>query len=55
MAAEPIRQRIEDFINDCAHCIDDDRLEEWPEYFTGSCKYQIIDRENHAKGRVVGS
>ncbi len=54
MAADTIRQRIEDFIHDYAHCIDDDRLEEWPDYFTDSCRYQIIDRENHARGSVVG-
>lgn len=54
MSNEPIRQRIEDFIHDYAHCIDDDRLEEWPDYFTESCRYQIIDRENHARGSVVG-
>lgn len=54
MAAETIRQRIEDFIHDYAHCIDDDRLEDWPGFFTESCRYQIIDRENHARGSVVG-
>lgn len=54
MAADTIRQRIEDFIHDYAHCIDDDRLEDWPEFFTESCRYQIIDRENYARGSVVG-
>jgi anthranilate 1,2-dioxygenase small subunit len=54
MTANAIRQRIEDFIHDYAHCIDDDRLEEWPEFFTESCRYQIIDRENHGRGSVVG-
>lgn len=29
-----------------AHCIDDDRLERWPEFFTEDCEYQIIPREN---------
>jgi anthranilate 1,2-dioxygenase small subunit len=54
MAADTIRQRIEDFIHDYAHCIDDDRLEEWPGYFVEDCRYQIIDRENHARGSLVG-
>ncbi len=49
-----IRRRIEDFIHDCAHCIDDDRLEDWPSLFTEDCRYQIIDRESHAKGMPVG-
>ncbi|WP_043110183.1 aromatic-ring-hydroxylating dioxygenase subunit beta [Polycyclovorans algicola] len=29
-----------------AHCIDDDQLEQWPEFFTEDCEYQIIPREN---------
>jgi anthranilate 1,2-dioxygenase small subunit len=54
MADAAIRQRIEDFIHDYAHCIDDDRLEQWPDFFTESCRYLIIDRENYARGSVVG-
>ncbi len=49
-----MRQRIEDFIHDCAHCIDDDRLEEWPSYFTEDCRYIIIDRESHERALPVG-
>ncbi len=48
------RQRIEDFIHDCAHCIDDDRLEEWPSYFTEDCRYTIIDRESYERAMPVG-
>jgi anthranilate 1,2-dioxygenase small subunit len=29
-----------------AHCIDDDRLELWPDFFTEDCEYRIIPREN---------
>lgn len=29
-----------------AHCIDDDQLELWPDYFTEVCEYRIIPREN---------
>jgi anthranilate 1,2-dioxygenase small subunit len=54
MDAETARRRIEDLNHDYAHCIDDDRLEEWPAFFTADCRYLIIDRENHALGRPVG-
>ena len=37
---------IVDLEHDYAHCIDDDRLEAWPEYFIEECSYQIIPREN---------
>ncbi len=54
MDATTPRRRIEDFIHDCAHCIDDDRLEEWPDFFTDDCFYQVISRENHAAGMAAG-
>ncbi|HXQ51726.1 MAG TPA: aromatic-ring-hydroxylating dioxygenase subunit beta [Stellaceae bacterium] len=37
-----------------AACIDDDRLEEWPNFFAPSCRYQIISRENYDKGHPIG-
>ena len=54
MTDPTLRQRIEDFILDCAHCIDDDRLEDWPGYFTEDCRYTIIDRDSFARGLPVG-
>jgi anthranilate 1,2-dioxygenase small subunit len=33
-----------------AHCIDDDRIEEWPGLFTDPCLYRITTRDNHARG-----
>jgi len=52
--AENIRRAIEDLIYDCAHAIDDDRLEDWPKFFTADCHYEIIARENYARGHTVG-
>jgi anthranilate 1,2-dioxygenase small subunit len=34
--------------------IDEDRLEEWPGYFSESCRYHIISAENYAKGLPIG-
>jgi 3-phenylpropionate/cinnamic acid dioxygenase small subunit len=34
--------------------IDDDRLEEWPDFFTDDCFYNITTYENHAKGLQAG-
>ena len=34
--------------------IDDDRLEDWPGYFTEICRYQIISSENYEKGMPIG-
>ena len=37
-----------------AAAIDDDRLEEWPDFFAATCRYQIITRENYEKKLPVG-
>ena len=49
-----VRRKIEDLIANYAHAVDDDRLEEWPDFFTEDCSYRIINRQNYAKGRRVG-
>ena len=45
-----IRRGVEDLIAAYADCIDDDRLEEWPDYFVEDCHYLITDRESHREG-----
>jgi anthranilate 1,2-dioxygenase small subunit len=35
-------------------CIDDDRLEEWPDFFVDNCRYLITDRESHEAGLKHG-
>ena len=47
-------RRIDDFLAGYVHCIDDDRLEEWPDFFADPCLYKIISRENHERGLPVG-
>ena len=54
MPNDEARRRIEDLIHDYAHCIDDDRLEEWPDFFTADCFYQVISRADHARDMPVG-
>ncbi|MBC7778645.1 MAG: hypothetical protein H7125_00935, partial [Proteobacteria bacterium] len=39
---------------DCAGAIDDDRLEDWPGYFTEDCIYRVETREGRANGWLVG-
>jgi anthranilate 1,2-dioxygenase small subunit len=47
-------RRIEDFLTRYIHCIDDGRLEQWPEFFAERCLYKIISRENHDRGLPLG-
>jgi anthranilate 1,2-dioxygenase small subunit len=45
-----LKSEVEDLLNAYAQCIDDDKLENWPDFFTDSCLYRIIPRENHEVG-----
>lgn len=49
-----VREQIADLLWDCADAIDDDRLEEWPGYFTEDAVYQIIPRHSFDAGLPVG-
>lgn len=42
-----LRLRIDALMADYVHCIDEDRLEEWPEFFTDDARYRVTSRENH--------
>jgi len=37
-----------------AKCIDDDRLEAWPEFFLDDCLYKITTADNHRQGLAAG-
>src|SRR5256712_12857622 len=39
---------------DYARAIDDDRLEDWPGFFTEKCLYKITSADNHRSGLEVG-
>ncbi len=47
------RLRIEELFADYVQTIDDDRLEDWPGFFTEDGVYRIVTRENHAQGLPV--
>jgi anthranilate 1,2-dioxygenase small subunit len=49
-----IVQRVEQLQMDYANCIDEERYQEWPEFFTEQCLYRIISRDNHRKGMTFG-
>ena len=39
---------------DYARTIDDDRLEDWPDFFVERCVYKITSAENHRRGYEIG-
>src|SRR5215469_2621255 len=53
MARDPFRL-IAHAQADYARCIDDDRLEAWPDFFSESCIYKITTAENLREGLEAG-
>ena len=39
---------------DCAGAIDDDSLEDWPDFFTEDCLYRVETREGRVNGWQIG-
>ena len=54
LAAVLRRLDIERLYADYAHCLDEDRLEEWPEFFTDDCAYRVTSAENFEAGLPLG-
>ena len=50
MDDQAIRLGIQELNAAYADCIDDDRLEEWPDFFVDKCHYLITSRESHEAG-----
>jgi 3-phenylpropionate/cinnamic acid dioxygenase small subunit len=47
-------ERVAQLNADYARAIDDDRLEDWPGFFTEPCLYTITTAENHRLGLPAG-
>ena len=47
-------ERVAQLNADYARAIDDDRLEDWPGFFTEPCLYTITTAENHRRGLPAG-
>jgi anthranilate 1,2-dioxygenase small subunit len=41
-----IKAEAEELISSYVHCLDDDRIEEWPEFFAEDGVYKIVGRDN---------
>ena len=48
------RLQLESLYADYATCLDADRLEEWPEFFTEDCHYRVTSAENYEAGLPLG-
>jgi 3-phenylpropionate/cinnamic acid dioxygenase small subunit len=50
LSAGELRLELEDLYAGYAACLDEERFEDWPGYFTDPCLYKIIPRENFERG-----
>jgi anthranilate 1,2-dioxygenase small subunit len=48
------RLEIDALYADYAHCLDNDELEAWPDFFVEDCYYRITSAENFAAGLPIG-
>ena len=48
------RAEIDALYADYAHCLDNDELEAWPEFFTEDCHYRITSAENYEAEMPIG-
>ena len=48
------RLEFEALYTDYAHCLDNDALENWPNFFVEDCYYRITSAENFEAGMPIG-
>jgi anthranilate 1,2-dioxygenase small subunit len=49
-----LEARVLRLLSDYTHCIDDERYEEWPEFFCDPCIYRITTRAALKRGYLAG-
>ena len=55
MTDREAKWEVEDLLDRYAQCLDEERLEDWPEFFTDTSVYRIIPRENLDRGFALAS
>ena len=55
MSRRDLRLDLEDLYADYVACLDEERFEEWPEFFTDNAIYRIMPRENFARGLPIAT
>jgi len=46
--------KVQDLLARYVQALDDDRLEEWPNFFTDTCRYLVTTADNIAQGLPLG-
>lgn len=55
MDARELRLELEQLYADYVGCLDEERFEDWPQFFTEDCIYRIVPRENFERGLPIAT
>lgn len=55
MSAGDLRLELEALYADYVACLDEERFEDWPEFFTDDCLYRIVPRDNFERGLPIAT
>jgi 3-phenylpropionate/cinnamic acid dioxygenase small subunit len=55
LSRRDLRLVLEEFYADYVACLDEERFEDWPEFFTDDAVYRIIPRENFDRGLPIAT
>jgi len=55
MSMRDLRLELEELYAEYVACLDEERFEEWPEFFTDDAIYRIIPRENFERGLPIAT
>jgi 3-phenylpropionate/cinnamic acid dioxygenase small subunit len=55
LSRRDLRLALEELYAEYVACLDEERLEEWPEFFTDDAVYRIIPRENFERGLPIAT
>jgi 3-phenylpropionate/cinnamic acid dioxygenase small subunit len=50
LSTAQLRLELEEFYSAYSACLDEERFEEWPDFFVDQCLYKIVPRENFERG-----
>jgi 3-phenylpropionate/cinnamic acid dioxygenase small subunit len=50
LSAAQLRLELEELYSAYSACLDEERFEEWPDFFVDPCLYKIVPRENFERG-----
>ena len=55
MSKRDLRLELEELYAEYVACLDEERLEEWPEFFTDDAVYRIVPRENFERDLPIAT